>query len=111
MQAAEPVVLFLPETGVVVTGTGCHQLRHTALHESFGKFGVLELVAYSHAHAGANELGQVGVQCVKRKSRHSRAVHRTAAVVTLGEGYIQDLGCTHCVLGVGLIEVTATKQQ
>ena len=111
MQAAEPVVLFLSEASIVVTGTGCHQLCHAALYQSFGQFGILELVAYCYAHAGANELGQIGIQCMKREARHSRAVHRSATVVALGEGDVQYLGCAGGILGVRLVEVTATKQQ
>ena len=57
MQATEPAVLFLLQTGIAVTRTRSDQLGHAALHQSFGQFGVFQLVTYSHTQTRTHQLG------------------------------------------------------
>ena len=47
---------------------GGHQLCDAPLDQSFGLFGVFELVAYGHLQSRLDELGEVGVQAVVWKS-------------------------------------------
>src|SRR5207302_8193488 len=63
--------------------------RHFAPHEPLGLFGVLDLVADGHPHAGRDQPTQVGFELVVRKAGHGRGVF---TLVAAGEREIEQSG-------------------
>ena len=88
MQGAEEIVLLVVEHRVAHRHTGGYELCDAAFYELLGQLRVLQLVTDGHASPGTDELWQVGVKGVMRKSRHGIA-HR-GTVVALGEGDTED---------------------
>ena len=80
-----------------------HQFGDAALHQFFGEFRVLQLVANCHPLPGAHQFGQIGVECVVWKTRHFDAFAH--AIAAAGERDAQYLACRDGILVVGFVEV------
>ena len=112
MHTRHPVVLFLRQRGIRITHTRSHQLCHAALNQFLRQLGILQLVADGYAKTRTNELGQIGVQRMKRETRHLQCLRSTAcSIAAVGERDIQYLARLHGILRIRLVEITATKQQ
>ena len=106
---SQEVVLLIVQHVVGEGHARRHQLGDAPLDELLGQLRVLQLVADGHALAGADELGQIGVEGVMWKSGHLVALH-PCPVVAVGQRDAQYPGRRHGVLAVGLIEVAAAEE-
>ena len=110
VHGSQEVVFLAVEDGAAHHHTGGDELGDAPLHQFLGQLGVFELVAYSHALAGAHQLGQVGVEGVVRKTGHLHALG--SAIGAARERDAQYLAGHYGILPVGFIEVAhAVKQQ
>ena len=74
--------------------------------------GCFKLVTDGNSLTGTDELGQIAVEGMVRKTCHSeRLALFILCLGALGERNAKNLGCFLCILLVGLIEVTSTEQQ
>ena len=67
---SKEVVLLIVEHVVAHSHSGRDKFRNATLHERLCEFRVFQLVAYSHTFASPDELRQIGVESVVRKSSH-----------------------------------------
>ena len=109
MHTGQEVVFLVVQHIVRHRHTRGNQLRNAALHQLLRQLGVFQLVTDSHALAGPDQLGQIGVECMMRKSRHLVA-HAARTVVTVRQRDAQDARGGDGIFAVGLIEVATPEQ-
>ena len=113
MDGSKEVVLLAGQHRVGHRHTWGHQLGDATLHQLLRQLRVLQLVAYRHTLACPNQLWQIGVERMMGKTshRHCRILAGANRTAALGQRDAQYLGSHHCVVAVGLIEVTTAEQQ
>ena len=109
MNGTEEVVLLIVQHGVLHGHTRCHQFGDATLDELLGQLGVFQLVADGHAPASPDELGQISVEGMMRKTRHLVAL--VISIVAMCQCDAQYLCSHYGIVAIGLIEIAATKQQ
>ena len=82
MDSRQEVVLLVIQHVIAHGHTWCNQLGNATLNKLFCEFGVLQLVADGHTFASANQLRQIGIQGVMRKTSHFIAF-ATSTVTTM----------------------------
>ena len=110
MDSGEKIVLAIVEHGVSEGHTRGNKLRDAAFHQFLGQFGVFKLVADGYTAPGSDEFGQICVQRMMGETSHRSALI-LPAVITLGQGYTQDVGSFHRILSVGLIEISTPEEE
>ena len=109
VHGCQEVVFLVVQHIVVDRDTGGHQFSNASLHQLLGQFGVFQLVADGYTLAGPDQLGQVGVQGMVRKSGHLDGLP-SFAVVAFGQGNAQDVGGHYGVGRIGFVEIPATEK-
>ena len=105
----QKVVLLVVQHRITHRHTWRHQFGDTTLHELLRQLGVFQLVTDGHTLAGPDELWQIGVQRMVRKSGHLVALVIT--IVAMGQRDAQNLRCSDSIVTICLVEVTTAKQQ
>ena len=113
MHCRQEVVFLMVQHRVTHCHTWCHQFGDATLHKFLRQLRVFQLVANRHTLSCTNQFGQIGVERMMWKTRHGNGCISTCAEGTaaLGEGDAKNVGCNHCVVGVGFIKVATTKQK
>ena len=109
VDGTEEIVFLVVQHVIAQRHTRRHQFCDASFDEFFCQFRIFQLIANRHALASSDELGQVGVEGVVRKSCHLVAF--VIAVVTMGEGDTQYLCGNDGILAIRLVEVATTEQQ
>ena len=104
----QEVVLLVVQHVVAHGHARRHQFGNAALHEFLGQLRVFQLVADGHALARPDQLGQIGIQCMMRKTGHLVALH-AGTVVTLGQRDAQDACGNDGIVAISLVEVATAK--
>ena len=108
-EAAEVVVLLDLQHILPKGDTRRNNLCHTALHQFFSKFGVLQLVAHGHFEASAHQFGEIIFQGVMGETGHG---HRAFVSVGLfGLYQAQHPHGRDGIVGIAFIEVSHAVQQ
>ena len=112
MDGAEEVVLLVVEYVVGHRDAWSHQFSDAALDELLCQLRVFQLVADGDALAGPDEFRQVRIEGMIGEARHCETLSsRILAIVAMRQGDAQYLGGDDRILGIRLVEVTATEQQ
>jgi len=109
MDGGKEVVLAGRQGVVVEVDARGDELGDAALHEFFGEFRVLELLAYGHSLAGAHQSRQIGVERVVGESGQLDVGR--LAVGAARQGDAEDLAGGYGVVRECLVEVTDAEQQ
>ena len=109
MYGCQEVILLVWKNRVTDCHTRCPQLGDTAFHQFLRQFRVFQLVTDGHALAGANQFGQVSVECMMGKPSHFNRLG--LSVGTFCQGNAKNLGSYDRIIRISLIEVATTKQQ
>ena len=109
LDGTEEVVLLVIEHGILHSHTWRHQFRDASLHQLLRQLRIFQLVADGYAASCTDELRQIGVQRMMRKTSHLVAL--VIAVVAVGQRDAQYLRGNNSVVAIRLVEVATTEQQ
>ena len=87
---------------VVVRNARRHEFRHAALDDLLRQLRVFQLVADGHAHAGTDQLRQVGIEGMMRKAGQLHKGGR--AICAPRQDDTEDAGRLDGVLSEGLVK-------
>ena len=110
VDGGEEVVFFIVEHVIAHGYARGDEFGNAPLDESFGEFGVFQLVADGHTSSCPNQFRQISVQGVVGKSCHFGDIAATT-VIPLGKGDAENARRDDGIFTIGLVEVAATKQQ
>ncbi|MEY3460035.1 MAG: hypothetical protein RL215_3192, partial [Planctomycetota bacterium] len=108
-EAGEEVALPGVEHLVVGEGAGCDDAGHFAADESFGFFGIFDLVADGSSESALNKFLEVGIELVPGEPGHGDGV--IGVFIAAGESESEDAGGVLGVFEEEFVEVAHAKQE
>ena len=82
MNSSQEIIAVMLQHFIAAGGAGCHHFGYATLHNSFGLFGIFQLVANGYPVARLYQFVQVSIQCVMRKA--CQLTTKSCAVISLG---------------------------
>ena len=109
MDGSKKIIFTVFENIIIDGNTGCHQFGNPAFDNVFGHFRVFELLADGHPLPGPNQLGQIGIQRVIRKSGQFHGTGRPVGPACQGDP--QYLSRFDGIFPKRFVKIAYTEQQ
>ena len=111
MYGRQEVVFLVVEHVVAHGNTRCDKFRDASLHQLLCQFRVFKLVADGHTPSRPDEFGQIGVECMVRKSCHLCGIFLLSSTsAAFSERYAENFRRRDSILAVSLVEVAAPEE-
>ena len=109
VDSREEVILLVIQHIITHGHTRCYELCDTAFHQFLSQFRVFQLVTDSHSPTRPNQLWQIGVEGMMRKTGHF-VTFSAIAVISSRQRNAKNSRGIHGIIAIRLVEITTTKQ-